>query len=244
MSSKAADWANFGTYLGGTLTIVSIVLLYLNLQSQQKQTDIMSAERTETTFFHLLKYHRNLSDAACITTEKITKKIKKAPFVYTGRQIFEYAINEIEIIKVALKTNYYMGDYDEVDVNMRLEAICGGDTPETYESLHTECEIKQCNATYGITREGWKDLHDSEDTQMEAYKLFMQKWNGSFEVYFRRTKQLLRFLVEHDELDAIEYAKYIQMQMTLNEIKFIELHARYDLELSRLLKETLLTNTN
>ncbi len=72
----------------------------------------------------------------------------------------------------------------------------------------------------------------------------MQKWNGSFEVYFRRTKQLLRFLVEHDELDAIEYAKYIQMQMSLNEIKFIELHARYDLELSRLLKETLLTNTN
>ena len=222
------------------MVLISIFLLYLTLRDQQKQGVQHIKEQLETTFFKLLHYHRELTDKVYKTYTTINEDFKLIAYRIHGRQYFEFAINTIKLIQQSLSGTEYKGTLDLSEVNSQLAAIEAGESSQHRDDFLQECRIKQCNEEY-LPLSKWKELHKEEDKELVAYKAFCDKHHDTYDTYIRRIKQLLRYLIEHQKLNAKEYAKYIQMQMTRSELKFLNLHSNIDKELKALLEETLLT---
>lgn len=235
LSNNNSDWGDFGSYFGGMMVLVSIVLLFITLLEQHKQGMQQIKMQHEDTFFKLLHYHRMLTDKVFKTYTTIKSRGKPETYRIYGRQYFEYAIETISLIKQSLSTAEYKGIYDPSSTNAQHFTA---EEDLSTESLQ-ECRIKHCNNEY-LTEEKWKVLHIKEDKEKAAYIAFYNKHYSTYDPYIRRIKQLLCYLIENNDLNAKEYAKYIQMQMTLNELKFLTLHSTIDKKLKILLEETLL----
>lgn len=94
---KLQDWANFATYLGVSLSIISVVFIYLTYQSQVTMSSVL---QFESTFFQWYQVHTELQKDL---KSQITKCIKEVVIPRLKSQdlisidIFEsLAQNEIE----------------------------------------------------------------------------------------------------------------------------------------------------
>jgi len=83
------DWANFATYLGVSLSIISVVFIYLTYQSQVTMSSVL---QFESTFFQWYQIHTELqkdlkAQIAESVQSLIIPKLKSAEFV--NLDIFE-----------------------------------------------------------------------------------------------------------------------------------------------------------
>ena len=106
--------SNYGDFLGGIATVISIYYLYRTLHEQGRQFQIQNFERR---FLEMVRFNRNAVDQMnCIDTSRI-----EMPKV-EGKEVFEFfhsQLNEaIEIVKVFVaKEQYRLFDESEGEKN-------------------------------------------------------------------------------------------------------------------------------
>lgn len=240
--------SGYGSFVGGVIccliAIANAILLYQTLQTQrediEKQHIHFKQERFETTFFNLLDYHRKLTDGLSATQQTINATMQIISNSIQGRFFFTFALNDIALIEESLASPRYLGTFD-ADVDSRsiemLDYKYAEEDPmdlfrvkreEEEQRLHHMALLKQINSLY-LSKKEWEDLHgDMVNKKVNSYKLFYHQLCGGYEHYIRSLIQLLSFIKEQNEgytEDIIRYGKYVQMQMSQNELSLLVLHA-------------------
>lgn len=246
-------WSNF---IGSCIAIANALLLYATLRSQNESIvntkEAHRQERFETTFFNLLDYQRRLTEEIVINYEYVDDNLNTSSQEVKGREAFSYANNEIRQISNSLTSGISSTyNYDDIipEWEKLKEELVGEDTNgyiseygiAKLKEFRNKAIIKHHNKVYSICDE---DRQNYPSNSTIPYKLFMQKWKPSFERYIRNLECLLQHMCEEHQLHGKwrqKYIKFLQSQMTRDELQLIETHAQSFPDFNMLLVKTHLT---
>lgn len=248
-------WSNF---IGSCIAIANALLLYATLRSQNESIvntkEAHRQERFETTFFNLLDYQRRLTEEIIVNYEYVDNNVNITSQEIKGREAFSFANSELGMISESLKSSIsalydfeqamyeksnFDREWDERDPTHVLEE----QRFVEWNELKGKIQIKNCNRVYGITKEYRQKFHTDSTI---PYKLFMQKWKPSFERYIRNLECLLQHMCKEHQLHGKwrqKYIKFLQSQMTRDELQLIKKHAQSFPAFRKLLDKTHLTDT-
>lgn len=248
-------WSNF---IGSCIAIANALLLYATLRSQNESIvntkEAHRQERFETTFFNLLDYQRRLTEEIIVNYEYVDNNVNITSQEIKGREAFSFANSELGMISESLKSSisalydfkqamYEKSDFDREWDERDPTHVLEEQRFVEWNELKGKIQIKNCNRVYGITKEYRQKFHTDSTI---PYKLFMQKWKPSFERYIRNLECLLQHMCEEHQLHGKwrqKYIKFLQSQMTRDELQLIEKHAQSFPAFRKLLDKTHLTDT-
>lgn len=246
-------WA---VYVSSGIAIANALLLYATLKSQNESIvntkEAHRQERFETTFFNLLDYQRRLTEEIVINYEYVDENLNTSSQEVKGREAFSYANNEIRQISNSLTSGISSTyNYDDIipEWEKLKEELAGEDIDgkiseygiAKLKEFRNKAIIKHHNKVYSICDE---DRQNYPSNSTIPYKLFMQKWKPSFERYIRNLECLLQHMCEEHQLHGKwrqKYIKFLQSQMTRDELQLIETHAQSFPDFNMLLVKTHLT---
>lgn len=247
-------WA---VYVSSGIAIANALLLYATLRSQNESIvntkEAHRQERFETTFFNLLDYQRRLTEEIVINYDYVDNNVNITSQEVKGREAFSFANSELGMISESLKSNisalydfeqvmYEKSDFDREWDERDPTHVLEEQRFVEWNELKGKIQIKNCNRVYGITKEYRQKFHTDSTI---PYKLFMQKWKPSFERYIRNLECLLQHMCEEHQLHGKwrqKYIKFLQSQMTRDELQLIEKHAQSIPGFRKMLDKTHLTD--
>lgn len=178
-STNQADWAGFGSYIGGTLGTVfafaSFWILFYTFASQQKQAKNNELQKFETTFYSLLELHNQ-------SLRELEIDINKLNIIFKGNQTASSAL-----LWSTFDSKLVYGT-SESDVNRIIEYRL----KKTQENILEEVELSQYFrilyqllkfvATYNICNTGHRfddEYLDNEDNiNVEYEKMYTSLVRG------------------------------------------------------------------
>jgi len=246
ISPHCSHLNDYGAFIGGIASVISIVLLFITLNHQDCS---FKQERFETTFFNLLETHKKLTEeltVSQIVPNDYANTIK--PQIFKGRQCFLFAAIERSAICRALSADKYEGYYDESDDKCINQWYYAMDYYENEPEKLDHCEKmiaeiekskirKYYNLLYQISKETYesyheyvKNLNNKESVSSFCHQIFYYPYRFTFEVYFRSLEQLIKFICNNkpDNERGHQYMEILISQMPCNEIRFIICHALCD----------------
>ena len=133
-------------WVAAFIAIANALLLYSTLQSQNKGIEIQKEsaerERFETTFFNLLKSHRQIVNEINVYRSSVAKNdISKVTFLkFSGRQFFTFALIDINNISNNIKKKKFT-KYD-IESAAECEEYLANLIENPYERINVESKKK------------------------------------------------------------------------------------------------------
>lgn len=255
-NSSSELFSQYGSFIGGFVgpifSLVAILLLYRTLLEQQKVTRIQDSSITsqknafdtelfETTFFNLLRTQQELTNnlkAYIYFRDKDFQLMKKTVL---DREFFGYSKVELAKIFKALKTEKYLGQFDdsEESINYLQEQIHEIHNPERYvhpddaqeeeDSFRESERIRYTNSRYEISENIWNSAQTKSTAELISltYSLFFQKYHYAIGHYFRHLYHIIKFAKEFSSTSKNNadlnkrYVDFIQAQMSSYELMLL-----------------------
>lgn len=259
LSPRCLHLNEYVDFIGGIVAIISIVLLFITLNHQDRS---FKQERFETTFFNLLETHKKLTEE--ITVSQIVPKDyanEISPQVFKGRQCFLFAAIERFAICRALSAEKYEGYYDKSDNDCADQWYYAMDYYENEPEKLKHCEkmidkIEEengrnyYNLIYQISKETYEKYHEdvkNQNNQEEkekassiCHQIFYYPYRFTFEVYFRSLEQFIKFICNNkpDNERGHQYMEILISQMSRLELKFVICHALRDSSFQKVCSDT------
>lgn len=249
---------NLGSLTGGVvmcvISVANAILLYSTLKLQGKGiTNEEKAHRQqqfETTFFNLLEFQRRLTEEIVVKYEYIDENGNILNNEAKGKEVFSFAKNELQLISIALASEI-KEKYDRNSLSEILELENEKNTLYPIELEDLRCEqikelkkklqIRFCNRVYDIDDEARQRY--SFDSK-ESYLLFSKIWDNYYERYITNIFYILQYVSEGyylNEKEKQKYINFIRLQMSKDELYFVETHAQSFPPFRDLLEKTHLT---
>lgn len=260
--SRCNRWSteDLGSLTGGVvmciISIANALLLYSTLILQSKsiinEKEAHRQQQFETTFFNLMEFQRKFSEQMEVKYNYVDDDGNISKNEAKGKDVFSFAIGEIKLISMALKSDV-SAKYDkdvpmkeiielENEKNILYPIELEGQRYEKMEGIKNTLRIKYCNRVYDIDDEARKRY--SYDNKM-SYMLFSKKWDIYFEQYLTNLYYIMQYVCDEYSMDEKEMQKYIhfvQLQMSRDELYLAEEHAQSFPSFRDLLDRTHLTD--
>lgn len=227
-------------WIAAFIAIANALLLYATLRSQNEGNRIQEQKaeitRFETSFFNMLRSHRQLVDEITITRPTIKEgSLTKFRYLeFKGRRFFTFALIDIRNIQNNLKAGniewYKIKEAEDQEnyLNARY-----GDMYEIKNTDLTKARKAYVNNLYHISDE---DLKKKDDTNT-PFLIFNRTFESSYEHYLRSLNHLLDFIITYSD-DVERYSNILFFQMGIDEIKFLTWVTSNNKELKEALKKT------
>ena len=230
------------------IAIANALLLFTTLWSQRDSIKNSKIERSEITFFNLLRAHLQYRDEISVvrpyfSTDSIAKLVHKE---IKGKQFFSMAVDDLYQIYENLQNKYYrvyngedaFAREKEYEENVLKTDYLNG-CPKGKEMREDEKKAL-INYIYGITKEEI-NKHPKE-TSLDL-KIFERKMKGCYEQYERSLINILRY-INDSGLDVDKYTDILYSQMSMDEYKFINNLVIFNKHLLALSLDTHLSSKN
>lgn len=237
--------------------IANALFLYETLMSQnraiideKKNREINDYERI---FYNMLTTHRIITDKINACYYSLDRNSNYIQIKTQGQDFFKFAIQEIQYIDEALKTNKYLDKYDKTRVDndyLAIEDKYNRNNPPDNANMscfkeNEENEIRHehllqlINSQYDITKSDWEKYHDYEIKNEICYKYFYKFWHAQYENYVKYLYLLMQYSLKSS--NSI-YLDIIVTQLSSNEILFLKLIAKSDKKWQDILSEAKIIN--
>lgn len=250
---------NLGSLTGGVvmcvISVANAILLYSTLKLQGKgitnEKDAHRQQQFETTFFNLLEFQRRLTEEIVVKYKYVDDRGYDTMNEAKGKEFFHFAKSELQLISMTLKSNI-KEKYDEeqpMSEITELENEKNAPYPielekqryEKMEGIREKLRIKLCNRVYDIDDKARQRC--SFDSK-ESYLLFSKIWDNYYERYITNIFYILQYVSEGyylNEKEKQKYINFIRLQMSKDELYFVETHAQSFPPFRDLLEKTHLT---
>lgn len=241
-------------WISAFIGIANALLLFATLQSQNRNNSIQKEtadrERFETTFFNLLKSHRQLVDEICIYRPSVSAKdiTQIDNLMFKGRQFFWFAVCDINNINHNLK-NSSLEHYNFKNAQEQVDYLyyCIDTAPAEVDTIDARKEMgrlaqgereKMVNSYYDLKE---KHLQEFKLNQHLPYQLFEKKMGKYYEHYVRSLIHLIDYIKSYGH-NVTNYGDIVFSQMSMDEKVFLGWLIPTNDSLNSLINETKLYN--